>query len=56
MSMADAIAIARRTLAEYYNLYLLDNKMHGRDHESDKAAAAYNRLAEFDLGMMGGIK
>lgn len=53
MSMDEAIAIARRTLADHYDLYLMDNKMHGRNHAADTAADAYNRLAEFDLAMMG---
>lgn len=49
MTLAEAIAVARRTLAEHYNLVLIDGKMHGHN----EAADAYNRLAEFDLGMMG---
>ena len=49
MSMADAVHIARETLAEHHKLFLIDGKMTGHH----KAAAAYNRLAEYDLMMMG---
>ena len=41
MSLGEAIGVARRTLAEHYNLTLIDGKMHG-DHV---AANAYNVLA-----------
>lgn len=41
MSLGEAIGVARRTLAEHYNLTLIDGKMHG-DYI---AADAYNVLA-----------
>jgi len=46
MTMAEAVGIARRTLAEHYDLYLIDSKMNGRNLEGHKAADAYNKLAE----------
>ena len=41
MTLGEAIGVARRTLAEHYNLTLIDGKMHGDYVASD----AYNVLA-----------
>ena len=41
MTISEAVGFARRTLAEHYNLVLIDGKMHG----DTEAANAYNKLA-----------
>jgi hypothetical protein len=41
MTLSEAVAVARRCLADHYNLQLINGKMHGHN----EAAAAYNKLA-----------
>lgn len=43
MTMVEAIAVARRTLAKHYRLVLIDGKMGGHY----EAADAYNTLAKY---------
>lgn len=47
MTMVEAIAVARRTLAEHYRLVLIDGYHNGQMSGHYEAADAYNTLAKY---------
>lgn len=46
MTVAEAIRIARKNLADTHDLRLVGNRMYGRGAAGSEAGRAYNKLAE----------